>query len=482
MNLNSLDFFLFFILFFFGYWQVFNRNLKVQNLFLLAGCYVFYAWWDWRFLLILIVSTIFNFFLGKAISNSLETKRRRFFVLLGIFQGIGVLLYFKYFNFFINSFIDAFAFFQIDLSIHTLKIILPLGISYYTFRSISYILDIDKGKIKATNDLVIFSTYLSFFPSILSGPIDKAKTFIPQMEKKRNFELIDAKEGLRQILWGLFKKVVIADNCGMIVNQLFDNFQSFPASSLILGAFLYTIQIYADFSGYTDMAIGISRLIGFKIPKNFDFPFFTQSIPEFWHKWHMSLTSWLTEYVYTPLSIYFRDYGKAGAILAILINFTIVGMWHGASWNCILFGFIHGCYFIPIILKGKLNKKKRNTNYTLFPSLGEFFNMAGIFSLVMFTFITFRTTTILEAFYYYKQIFSNSLFAFPKLPSNSSKLVIPFILVMVIVEWLQRKKEYVLQIDNIENSFIKWSIYYCLIFIIILLGTTSENQFIYFKF
>ena len=250
-----------------------------------------------------------------------------------------------------------------------------LGISFFTFRTLSYLLDIDKGKIKAEKNWVVFFAYVSFFPSILSGPIDRAKNLIPQLEKKRAFDYNQAIDGLRQILWGLFKKIVIADNCAPFVNQIFNNYQSYPSSSLLLGAFFYAIQIYADFSGYSDMAIGISRLMGFNITKNFDFPFFAQNIAEYWRKWHMSLTSWLTDYVFTPLSIAFRDYGKWGLTFAIIINFTIIGIWHGPNWTYVLFGFLHGCYFIPLILRGTMNKKNKIAKGKLFPSFRELINM-----------------------------------------------------------------------------------------------------------
>jgi alginate O-acetyltransferase complex protein AlgI len=412
MVFNSLEFALFFVLFFFLYWLIFNRNLRIQNLLILAASYVFLAWWDWRFLSILAGSSVVNYFLGIYIEKTQNEKHKRFLIYLGLLQGLGSLLFFKYFNFFINSLTDAVSIFNVSLNIHTLNLILPLGISFYTFRAISYLLDIDSGKIKPTSDGVVFLIYMSFFPTLLSGPIDKARTFIPQLEKKRVFNYDQAKDGLRQIVWGLFKKVVIADSCTTFTDHIFNNYEHLPASSLLLGALFNIIQIYADFSGYSDMAIGFSRLMGFNITKNFNFPFFAQNIAEFWRRWHISLTTWMTEYVFTPLSFIFRESGKAGLFLAILINFILVGLWHGANWTFIIYGFLNGCYFIPLIIKGTLNKKKPITKDKPLPSSREFINMSGTFTLVMLTSVIFRSESISKAYHYYSRLFPGLFFLY----------------------------------------------------------------------
>ena len=483
MIFNSFTFFIFFSVFFLLYWFVFNKNLKLQNLILLIGSYVFYAWWDWRFLSILIASSAINFFLGIYIEKTTNPRYKKIFRWLGLLQGIGGLVLFKYFNFFINSFQEVFATLDININIQTFNILIPLGLSYYTFKTISYLLDIDKGKIKATTDWVSFFTYVSFFPCLLAGPIDKARTFIPQLEKKREFNYDRAVDGLRQILWGLFKKVVIADNCATITDGFFTYYQYLPASSLFLGGFFYTFQIYADFSGYSDMAIGLSRMLGFNVTKNFDFPFFSQNIAEFWRKWHISLTAWLTEYVFTPLSIAFRNLGKAGLILAIIINFTICGIWHGANWTYVLFGFLHGCYFIPLILRGTMNKKKKIAKGTFLPSFVEVVNALTTFTLVMLTFIVFRAENISEAFRYYKRLFSLSLFTFPKVPTENSQAVLAlfFIFLMLLVEWFKREKDHGLQLE-IKRPIYRWSIYAGIVFLIGIFMQTSETPFIYFNF
>jgi alginate O-acetyltransferase complex protein AlgI len=466
MIFNSFAFFLFFLLFFVLYWFVFNKTLRAQNLFLLTASYIFYGWTDWRLLFILISVTALNYFLGIYIERTLNPTYKKIFLYIGLIQGIGGLAFFKYFNFFILNINKALLSLNIHSDMRILNLIIPLGISFFTFRIISYLLDIDKGKITATKDWVVFFNYVSFFPSILSGPIDKAKTFIPQLEKERVFNYSLAADGLRQILWGLFKKVVIADNCAVITNQLFAHYQDYHASTLLLGAFLYTIQIYTDFSGYSDMAIGFSRLMGFTITKNFDFPFFAQNIAEHWRKWHMSLTSWLTEYVFTPLSIALRDYNDFGLILAIVINFTICGIWHGANWTYLIFGFLHGCYFIPLILRGTLNKKKKIAKDKLLPSFRELFNVISTFSLVMLTFIIFRSETISKAVDYYKALFSKSLFSLPEF--RPTYLLIT-IFCFFLVEWLLREKNYGLDFDRTKiTKPIRISIYlficYCILF------------------
>ena len=289
---------------------------------------------------------------------------------------------------------------------------------------------------------------------------------------------------MHQILWGIFKKTVIADNCIGINNQLFTKYAHLPASSLLVGGFLFTVQIYADFSGYSDMAIGLSRLLGFSISKNFDFPFFAQNIAEFWRKWHISLTSWLTEYVFTPLTIAFRDMGNAGLITAILINFTLIGLWHGPQWTYVLFGFLHGCYFIPLIYKGTVNKKKKSNTKLFIPPIKEALNMLGTFILVMLTFILFRSDNLTMALHYYERLFSVSFFSFPIIPFGKIQKLytFAFILLMFVIEWLNRDKEYGLQLTTIKQKGLRISIYYLIIFAIILFQADRVNQFIYFKF
>jgi alginate O-acetyltransferase complex protein AlgI len=483
MVFNSLEFVIFFLIFFLLYWFVFNRNNTIQNIFFLIGSYLFYSWWDWRFLALLVGSSLINYFLGIYIERTENEKRRSFLLYLGLIQGLGGLLFFKYYNFFIDSLIRGFSTFNISISIHSLKLILPLGISFYTFRAISYLLDIYNEKIKPTNDWVVFFSYIAFFPCLVAGPIDRANSLIPQLENNRTFNYGHATDGMRQILWGLFKKIVIADNCTTLTNSVFENYHKLPASSLLFGAFFFAIQVYADFSGYSDMAIGFSRLLGFKVTKNFNFPYFAQNISEFWQKWHISLTSWMTDYVFTPLAFVLRKSGKLGLILAIIINFILIGLWHGANWTFILFGFLQGCYFIPLILNGTMNKHREREGNNFLPSFREFIRMSGTFILVMLTVILFRSPTIGQAGSYYKSLLSTSLFSFPEIHVGMmiKMTTLMFIFIMIIVEWFQRTREHGLDIENIKSSFLRLSIYYSII-IAILFFSGEKVTFIYAQF
>ncbi|NHM06440.1 MBOAT family protein [Flavobacterium sp. CYK-4] len=481
MLFNSYPFFVFFAVVFGLYWWVFNKNVKAQNFVVLAASYFFYAWADWRFSFLLLGVTILNYFLGIYINRSEKPMTRKILLNIGLLQGIGGLAFFKYYNFFVTSIADAFALIGVQVSLQTLNIIVPLGISFFTFRTLSYLLDVEKGKVKPITDWISFFTYVSFFPSLLSGPIDKARTFIPQLEKLRVFNYDMAADGSRQILWGFFKKIVVANNIAPLTNEIFTNYQTLPASSLWLGAVLYAFQIYADFSGYSDMAIGFSKLLGFNITKNFDNPFFAQSIPEYWRKWHISLTAWLTEYVFTPLSITFRDYDKLGLILAIVGNFVIVGIWHGANWTYVFFGLFHGLYFIPSILNGTMNKKIKTDKTKLWPTLTESFNMARTFFVIMLTFVIFKADSMAHAFGYYKHMVSTSIFSIPVIDFASVAIVLLFSLLMFGTEWKHRYQDHGLVLSE-PMDLKRWGFYLLLMLSLLFFGAFGENQFIYFQF
>ena len=479
MLFNSLPFAAFFIIFFFLYWFVFNRKLKLQNLFLLIGSYVFYSWWDWRFLFLIIGNSLLNYLLGIYMDRIKNQKTKDLLMSIGTVAGIGSLIYYKYANFFIVSFVEAFSKFHIHLNIHTVNLVLPLGISFYTFRTLSYLFDINNGKMKPTSDWVAFFSFVAFFPCLLSGPIDRAKSLIPQLEKKREFTYDGAVDALRQILWGFFKKMVIADNLAPIANDIFEHYHRLPASTLVLGVFYSAIQLYTDFSGYSDMAIGIGRLLGFRVAKNFDYPFFAQSIPEFWRKWHISLTQWISDYVYTPLSLKFRDYGKLGVTMAIMINFTLIGMWHGASWRFVIFGMLNGVYLVPLILRGTINKNKKLDPNKPWPSFAEFRNMLQTFVLINISIILFKAESVSQAVEFFGRIFSKSIIHYPK---NAQPFFILVITLFLIIEWGQRNKQHVLEGLNLQMSKpVRWALYSFLI-MSIMVFTGHEEPFIYFKF
>lgn len=474
MLFNSLEFFIFFVAVFFSYWFLFKRSIILQNSFLLVANYTFYAICDWKFLSLIFLSSLFYFLIARGL-NSTTNFKRKFLLYCGLIFGIGLLLIFKYYDFFLKEFYHVFTY------NHTVpfisEIIIPLGISFYTFKCLGYLLDVYNAKMKASENALSFFCYVSFFPTIISGPIDKARTLLPQFTNKRTFDSGAARNGMLQIVWGLFKKAVIADNCASYTDNVFANFSDLPASALLLAAFLYTIQIYADFSGYSDMAIGISRLLGFSITKNFDFPLFSTNIAEFWRKWHISLTAWFTEYVFTPLSILFRDFGKLGLILAIVINFTIVGIWHGSKWTFVLFGFLHGCYYIPLIIKGKMNKSRKNSP----ADFKAFILMLANFILVMLTFIVFRSENLNSCVQFAKHLFAPSLFSIPEISTKLEVVKFIWVLLFLAIEFYGRHKNYAVENIAENKPVLRWAFYYLLAASIFVFAGLNQ-QFIYFQF
>jgi alginate O-acetyltransferase complex protein AlgI len=483
MIFNSLAFAVFFVAFFLLYWLAFARSVRTQNLLVLVGSYVFYAWGDWRFLPMLIGNSAIFYLLGMAIQRSRSDSAKHRLVLLGAALGLGGLIFFKYTAFLLQSAADALSAFGINLSAGPLQLLLPLGISFYTFRNLSYLFDIRNGKVEPAHDWIVFFCYVAFFPCLVAGPIDRPRTLIPQLEAKREFDYEAACDGLQQVAWGLFKKVVVADNCGSLVDDVFENYLDLPGSSLLLGAFFYAIQIYSDFSGYSDMAIGFSRLIGFNVTRNFDYPFFAQNIAEFWRRWHMSLTSWVTEYVYTPLAIRFRDLGKLGTILAIIINFTVIGVWHGANWTFVLFGFLHGCFFIPLVLRGTANRRQKVIAGGLLPSAIEARNMVLTFLLVMFSMILFRSATVGDAAEFLQRLASASLLSHPVMNNkNLALLTLAYALLLIFTEWLGRDKPFAIYRTgrNLPKP-IRWVLYYAGVLFMFFCAGTGQD-FIYGQF
>ena len=404
---------------------------------------------------------------------------RKFISISNILLNLGVLFFFKYYNFFVDSFTAAFSLVGIDLHVQTLNIILPVGISFYTFQALSYSIDVYRRKIEPTNDIVAFFAYIGFFPLLVAGPIERATNLLPQFYKKRVFSYDQAADGLRQILWGLFKKIVIADNCATYVSMAFDNPQTQTGSTLLLGAIFFTFQIYGDFSGYSDIAIGTARLFGINAMRNFAFPYFSRDIAEFWRRWHISLTTWFRDYVYIPLG------GSRGSkwqvIRNTLIIFTISGFWHGANWTFIAWGVFHALLFMPLIL---LNKNRKNTNIVaenrLLPNIKETVQMGTTFFLVVIGWIFFRADSMTIAVNYLMNMFNGSLFTIPQYMIGLKKtlLCIGF---MIIVEWIGREKAFALEIGNIKFTAVRWVIYVAIITLILEFRASSQS-FIYFQF
>ena len=478
MLFNSIEFAIFLPIVFILYWFVINRNLKLQNLLIIAASYLFYGWWDWRFLSLIIISSSIDYLVGVGLSKQTLPQKRKLLLLTSIIVNIGFLGVFKYFNFFAESFADAFTFFGQSIEPTRLNIVLPVGISFYTFQTLSYSIDVYKGKLKPTKDVIAFFAFVSFFPQLVAGPIERATNLLPQFFRKRKFDYDAAVNGMRQILWGLFKKIVIADNCAEYANLIFNNSSDYSGSTLVLGAIFFAFQIYGDFSGYSDIAIGTARLFGFNIMQNFAFPYFSRDVAEFWRRWHISLSTWFRDYVYIPLGG--SRVGTLIKIRNIFIIFIVSGFWHGANWTFIVWGALNAVYILPLML---FNKNRKNTNIAAegkyLPSISELTNIALTFSLTTIAWIFFRAENISHAMSYLSGIFSKSLLSFPEI---RPKTLIVIIILFVLMEWLQRDKKFALQIDSIKIPKIaRWGFYYSLIFSIFYFGGTKQ-EFIYFQF
>ncbi len=477
MLLNSYSFIFFFIILFFIYWKL-AKNATLQNTVLLLGSCLFYLSWSPQFLALLLVTITATFYISKKIINA-EDSSRKWWSRLGILVVLLQLLYFKYFNFFIENIHDFLQKIGFDPQKNILSIILPLGISFYSFRMIGYLLDVRNKKIKEIPSLLEYAVFVSYFPTMISGPIDRALPFVKQIKVKRDFSSENFSNGLRQLLWGLFKKLVVADSIATITSPIFDTYTTLNGSALLIGSMLYLVQLYADFSGYSDMAIGISKLLGIKVQINFKFPLFAQNVADFWRKWHISLTSWLTDFVFTPLSIEFRDFGKWGLILAIIINFLLIGFWHGAEWHYVVFGLVNGLMYVPLILRGKLGKKSKTTS-GLLPAILEAKNMAITFLSFSLIMILFAVKDLAMAGEFYQKIFSLSLFEIPNFPLQKEVAVLIFL--MIALEWVTRHQEFALEFFlKSKPRLVRWGFYYVLVFLIFLFYTAPKG-YIYAQF
>ena len=358
MFFNSIDFAIFLPIVFFLHWFVVSKSLRLQNLLIVAASYLFYSWWDWRFLSLIIFSTLVDYLVGLALHKEENKSKRQVLLLVSILVNLGFLGFFKYYNFFLDNFVTAFSFFGAEFNTNSLNIILPVGISFYTFQTLSYTIDVYRRNLEPTKDFIAFAAFVGFFPQLVAGPIERATNLLPQFYTKRTFDYDNAVDGLRQILWGLFKKIVIADNCAQYANMIFNHSTDYSGSTLVLGALFFTFQIYGDFSGYSDIAIGTSRLFGINLMKNFAFPYFSRDIAEFWRRWHISLSTWFRDYLYIPLS------GSRGSTLMKVRNtfiiFIVSGFWHGANWTFIVWGLLNALYFLPLLLLYK-NRKNLDT-------------------------------------------------------------------------------------------------------------------------
>ena len=475
MLFNSINFLLFLPIVFAIYWYLNNRNFQLQNIFLLLASYFFYAFWNWHFLFLLIFSTALDYFSGIKMHNAKSQIQKKIWFWLSISINLGFLGIFKYYNFFANSFAIALEKTGFQASRFTLEVILPVGISFYTFHGLSYVIDIYKNRIEPEHNIISYSLFVSYFPLLVAGPIERATHLLPQIKKDRTFNYNLAIQGVKQIIWGLFKKVVIADNCAFFVNQIFENSDSYSATELWIGMFLFSFQIYGDFSGYSDIALGTSKLFGIELLQNFNFPYFAKDIADFWRRWHISLSSWFKDYVYIPLGG--SQGSKTFQIRNIFIIFLLSGFWHGANWTFVFWGLIHAILFIPLLIF----KKNRNSLHNLDYNFKSYLKIISTFILVSFAWIFFRAHTVLDAFSYIYSMFNFNDITFNYFYKNSRYALLTILCLvsisfLIFIEWKNVVK------SNKEIQLSK-TIIFIILFLLFCMGNFRDQMsFIYFQF
>jgi alginate O-acetyltransferase complex protein AlgI len=486
MLFNSLGFAVFLPIVFILYWFITNNSYKKQNILLLLASYYFYACWDWRFMFLLIFSTLLDYYTGLKMDEADSKAKKKFWFWLSITVNLGFLGIFKYYNFFATSFAELLSGFGLHVNVWTLKVVLPVGISFYTFHGLSYVIDIYKERIKAEKNFIEYAVFVCFFPLLVAGPIERATHLLPQIKRERTFSYTKAIDGMRQILWGLFKKVVIADTCAQYANSIFANSEAYNGATLALGALFFTFQIYCDFSGYSDIALGTARLFGMELLRNFAFPYFSRDIAEFWRRWHISLSSWFRDYLYIPLGG-----SKGGTWMKVrntFIIFLVSGFWHGANWTFIVWGALNALYFMPLLLT---NNNRANLETVAqgkwLPSFRELAAMITTFSLTVFAWIFFRAESVGAAIIYIKNMFTKGLFQLPDERAFIGTTTNPFfaiflIAIFMLIEWMGREQQYALAKLGLQwYKPVRWAFYYVLI-IAVFLFMGKEQQFIYFQF
>lgn len=481
MLFNSIDFSIFLPLVFIIYWLL-NKNLKAQNMFIFTASYIFYGWWDWRFLLLIFFTTVLDYFIAQCIIKQTSNKKKKILFLTSIVINLSILGFFKYYNFFVENFITAFSFFGKQINPKMLHIILPVGISFYTFQTMSYVIDVYKQKITPSKDFIAFGAFVSFFPQLVAGPIERATHLLPQFQKKRTFNYSQSVDGMRQMLWGFFKKIVIADNCATIVNVVFENYTNHSSGMLVTAGILFSFQLYADFSGYSDIAIGCAKLFGINLTQNFKFPFFSRNFIEFWQRWHISLNSWFGDYVFKQLK------GRTKFTIArnMFIVFLLTGLWHGANWTFIAWGvFLGTLNIINYLFFRKKKQTKTVAEGKNLPTWNEFFSMLTVFSFITISGVLFRSKSIKDFYIYIKTFFTNLndsiQYLFVDNNLNITLLIASImILFMLIIEWSERTNKHGLE-SLPKSKVARWLIYAILLILIITLRG-EQQQFIYFQF
>lgn len=477
MLFNSIDFAVFLPVVFLIHWLLL-RDQRARNGFLLLASYVFYGWWDPRFLSLLVLSSLLDYWISNSLGTEKRAARRKALLLLSLSANLGMLGFFKYHDFFVSNVEAAFSLFGYPLRLRHLDLILPVGISFYTFQTLSYTLDVYKGRLKPSNDMVSFLAYVSFFPQLVAGPIERATQLLPQFSRPRSFSSAQAVDGLRQMLWGLLKKVVVADNCAPYVDTVFSAPEAASGSTLLVGAILFSFQIYCDFSGYSDVAIGCARLFGFELMRNFAYPYFSRDIAEFWRRWHISLSSWFRDYVYVPLG------GSRGGLRATLRNtliiFLLSGFWHGANWTFVCWGAIHALYFLPLLI-AKRNRKHLEVvaHDRLLPTARETISIIGTYLATVLAWVFFRAEDVSAAVAHISGMLSPSLFSIPSVRPADVAIMI---CALVSLEWLGRSHQHPLQLlESVRWRPVRWAVYYGLIALLISFAG-AEQEFIYFQF
>lgn len=474
MLFNSIEYLFFLPIVFLLYWFVF-KSLRWQNLLVVVASYIFYGWWDWRFLLLIAFTTLCSYLSGLKIESLRANMKGKFYAIGNICINLFILGVFKYFNFFAENFVVAFNSIGINLHPVTLQLILPVGISFYTFQALSYTIDVYRGKLDATRDPISFFAFISFFPQLVAGPIERATNLLPQFQKERHFDYATAVDGTKQILWGLFKKMVIADNCADIVDTVWNDFSSCSSPMLILSAVFFSFQIYGDFSGYSDIAIGTGKLFGIRLMRNFNLPYFSRSVAEFWKRWHISLNTWFVDYLYIPLGG--SREGKWKTVRNTFIIFFLSGLWHGANWTYVTWGLYHAALFIPLLIIGK-NKRYKDTvaEGRLLPTFTEFRQVITTFALAVFGWIIFRANSISDFYGYISSIVNNWNMTL----GLSGIKALSFIVILIVVEWINRTKEHAFAF-RLNSIVARWSVYILVAFMC-LTQAGKQVQFIYFQF
>lgn len=476
MLFNSVDFAVFLPLVFLLYWSGLLRNPRDRNGFLILVSYLFYGWWDWRFLLLIVFSSALDFSVGKQLARSKDQQARKHWLWLSISANLGLLAFFKYYNFFIESFSEAFQLMGVAFSPNSLQLILPVGISFYTFQTMSYTIDVYRRQTEATDDALAFFAYVSFFPQLVAGPIERATTFLPQFNQLHTFNYERIRVGLQLILWGLFKKMVIADNCAYWVDQIFADPGGHSSLLLVLGIILFAFQIYGDFSGYSDIAIGTGRLLGFELRKNFAYPYFSRDVAEFWRRWHISLSTWFRDYVYIPLGGSRVNRGKQ--MRNVFVIFLLSGFWHGANWTFLAWGFLHALFFLPLILLGHHRKHMgRPGKERWLPSAGEGARMILTFALVGLAWVLFRAENMEVAFQYYQGLLHFGLAGW----KVQHLFPLMGIAILLWIEWFSREEEVPFLFRH-KSLGIRWLSYWTIALALLLFSPAESSVFIYFQF